>query len=216
MEILKQIATELEAGEDDRVGELTKKAVADGLSAKQILDDGLLGGMTVVGRQFRAHEIFLPDVLLAARAMYAGLDVIKPLLLAEGVPQRGKVIIGTVRGDIHDIGKNLVGIMLRGAGYEVVDLGSDVAPEKFIDAVRETGAKIVGMSTLLTTTMPEMATVVELLGSEGMRDGMKVIIGGAPVTKEYAESIGADEYGYDGSNAVDRIEGLFAVLGEEQ
>jgi 5-methyltetrahydrofolate--homocysteine methyltransferase len=214
MEILKQIAEHLEAGEDERVGELTRAAIADKLPSKQILDEGLLAGMTAIGKRFREHEIFLPDVLLAARAMYAGLDELKPLLLEEGVPGRGKVIIGTVRGDIHDIGKNLVGIMLRGAGYEVIDLGSDVPPEKFVDAARETGAKIVGMSTLLTTTMPVMAEVVELLGGEGMRDGLKVIIGGAPVNKDFADSIGADEYGYDGASAVDKIEGLFAVLGE--
>ena len=215
MEILRTIAEQLGEGNDDRVGELTRLAIADGLSAKLVLDEGLLAGMAVVGKRFRDHDIFLPDVLLAARAMYAGLDVVTPLLLEEGVPRRGKVVIGTVRGDIHDIGKNLVGIMLRGAGYEVIDLGSNVAPESFARAVRDSGARVLGMSALLTTTMPVMAEVVELLGREGLGDGLKVIIGGAPVSQGYAEEIGADAYAYDCGNAVERVEGLFALIGRD-
>jgi 5-methyltetrahydrofolate--homocysteine methyltransferase len=153
MEILDQISIQLQQGEDAEVAELTRKAIEQQITAKVILDDGLIAGMNVVGEKFRDHEIFLPDVLLAARAMYAGLDLLKPLLIKDDVPMIGKVVIGTVQGDLHDIGKNLVGVMLKGAGFEVIDLGNDVTPEQFVAAAKQNGARVIGMSTLLTTTM---------------------------------------------------------------
>ncbi len=209
MEILTNIAEQLRQGEDEKVGELTREAVAQGLPPREILDNGLIAGMNVVGERFRAHEIFLPDVLLAARAMYAGLDLLRPLLEQEDVAARGKVVIGTVQGDLHDIGKNLVAIMLRGAGFEVIDLGNDVAPEKFVSTVKETGARVLGMSTLLTTTMPVMRRVVALVHEEGLADDVRTIVGGAPVSADYAREIGADAYGFDGANAVERVKALY-------
>jgi 5-methyltetrahydrofolate--homocysteine methyltransferase len=142
--------------------------------------------------------------------MYAGMDVLKPLLVREGVPAAGTVVIGTVQGDLHDIGKNLVGIMLRGAGFDVVDLGNDVSPARFVAAARETGARVIGMSALLTTTMPAMKQVVALLREEGLAPGVRTVIGGAPVSADYAREIGADAYGYDGANAVERVKALMA------
>ena len=210
MELLNLIATGLQEGDDARVGELTRQAVAEKVPARQILDEGLIAGMNVIGRLFRDHEIFLPDVLLAARAMYAGLDVLKPLLVSENVPTAGKVVIGTVQGDLHDIGKNLVGIMLRGAGFDVIDLGNDVAPEKFVETATRENAQVIGMSALLTTTMTGMQRVVELLDAKGQRGRIKTIIGGAPVTAEYAREIGADAFGFDAASAVERVKELAA------
>ena len=211
MELLNRIATSLQEGDDARVGELTRQAVAEKTPARQILDEGLIAGMNVVGSLFRDHEIFLPDVLLAARAMYAGLDVLKPLLASENVPTAGKVVIGTIQGDLHDIGKNLVGIMLRGAGFDVIDLGNDVAPEKFVETATRENAQVIGMSALLTTTMTGMQRVVELLDAKGQRGRIKTIIGGAPVTAEYAREIGADAFGFDAASAVERVKELAAT-----
>ncbi len=208
MEILKRIASELELGEEEKVAELTRAAIQEGLPAREILDDGLIAGMNIVGAKFRAHEIFLPEVLLAAKAMYAGLDELKPLLLKEKVPPRGKVVIGTVQGDLHDIGKNLVGIMLRGAGFEIIDLGKDVSPERFVEAAQESGATVIGMSALLTTTMPVMKEVVAMLKREGLAKRIRTVVGGAPVSAEYAREIGADAYAYDGANAVEQVQAL--------
>jgi len=208
MEILKRIASELELGEEEKVAELTRAAIQEGLPAREILDEGLIAGMNVVGAKFRAHEIFLPEVLLAAKAMYAGLDELKPLLLKEKVPPRGKVVIGTVQGDLHDIGKNLVGIMLRGAGFEIIDLGKDVSPERFVEAAQESGATVIGMSALLTTTMPVMKEVVAMLKREGLGNRIRTVVGGAPVSAEYAREIGADAYAYDGANAVEQVQAL--------
>lgn len=208
MEILTRIAASLERGEAGEVLALTKEAVAAGTSATTILNDGLIAGMNVVGQKFKAHEIFLPDVLLAAKAMYAGMDELKPLLLEEKAPPRGKVVIGSVQGDLHDIGKNLVGIMLKGAGYEIIDLGHDVSPEKFVDTAEREGARLIGMSALLTTTMTNMKKTVDLLRARGLEKKVLVIIGGAPVSPEYADTIGADAYAYDAASAVDRVRGL--------
>jgi 5-methyltetrahydrofolate--homocysteine methyltransferase len=188
-----------------------REALDAGLTAEEILDRGLLAGMQVVGRRFRAHEIFLPDVLLAARAMVAGLDILKPLLEGGGLKSRGTVVIGSVRGDLHDIGKNLVGIMLRGAGFEVVDLGNDVAPDRFVDAAVSSGAGVIGMSALLTTTMTVMKEVVDLVRERGLSGQVKTIVGGAPVTADFARSIGADAHGYDAANAVERVSALLGV-----
>jgi 5-methyltetrahydrofolate--homocysteine methyltransferase len=212
MELLDRIAESLELGEEEEVAELTRQAIEEKVPAHEILNDGLLKGMGVVGKLFKAHEIFLPDVLLAARAMHAGTDLLKPLLIEDGIPSKGKVILGTVEGDLHDIGKNLVAIMLRGAGYEVVDLGADVAPAGFIEAAKTENCQVVGMSALLTTTMPMMKEVTGLLKKEN--NGVKVIIGGAPVSEEYAEKIGADAYAFDASHAVRQVDKLFASQGE--
>ena len=208
MAILDDISAGLQAGQHVQVAELTQQAIDQGLAAAEILDRGLLAGMDVVGERFRVHEIFLPQVLLAARAMYAGMDLLKPLLIADEIPSRGKVVLGTIHGDLHDIGKNLVGIMLRGAGYEVIDLGKDVPPERFVEAAEREQSSVIGMSALLTTTMTGMRTVVELLEQRGLRSRVKVIVGGAPVTADFARSIGADGYGFDAANAVDRVRAL--------
>jgi 5-methyltetrahydrofolate--homocysteine methyltransferase len=208
MDVLREIDESLQRGEDSKVAELTQRAIDDGLTASEILNDGLLAGMAVVGTKFGAHEIFLPEVLLAARAMHAGVDVLKPLLIAEDVPSIGKVVIGTVKGDMHDIGKNLVGIMLRGAGFEVVDLGSDVTAERFVDSAVAEGASVIGMSALLTTTMAGMRAVVDLIKERGLAEDIKVIVGGAPLSKAFATEIGADGYGYDATSAVALVKGL--------
>ncbi|MCK4414711.1 MAG: corrinoid protein [Candidatus Eisenbacteria sp.] len=208
MSILEQISAELQRGEEERVGELTRQAIAEGLAPQQILDQGLIGGMNVIGEQFRDHEIFLPDVLLAARAMYAGMDELRPLLIKEGIPTSGKVVIGTVQGDLHDIGKNLVGIMLRGAGFEVIDLGKDVTPDRFVTAAEESGAQVIGMSALLTTTMPVMKQVIGLLEEKGLKGKVRTVIGGAPLSEDFARQIGADAYAFDGANAIDRVKAL--------
>jgi 5-methyltetrahydrofolate--homocysteine methyltransferase len=211
VDLLQQISDSLQRGEHTVVAELTDQAVASGLSAAQILDGGLLAGMDVVGRRFGAHEIFLPEVLLAARAMKAGVDRLRPLLVADKVPSRGTVVLGTVKGDMHDIGKNLVAIMLQGAGFEVVDLGTDVAPERFVEAVEAAEAHVVGMSALLTTTMTGMRDVVEKVREAGLAGRVKVVVGGAPVTQQFADEIGADAYGYDAANAVEVVKRLTGV-----
>jgi 5-methyltetrahydrofolate--homocysteine methyltransferase len=211
MPSLTEIANAVITGHHTEAGLLTREVIAEGISPKMILDDGLIAGMNVVGEQFRLHEIFLPDVLLAAKAMYAGLDELRPLLIAEGIPSIGKVVIGTVKGDLHDIGKNLVGIMLRGAGFEVIDLGHDVAPERMIEAAKAEQAPVIGMSALLTTTMPVMREVVERLRDEGLTSDIRTIVGGAPVTEAFAREIGADAYGFDAANAVGVVKQLCGV-----
>lgn len=211
MDILGKIAESLQRGDDRKVAALTEQAIGEKIPSGQILDDGLIAGMAVVGEKFKTHEIFLPDVLLAAKAMYAGLDLLKPLLIEEGVPTVGKVVIGTVQGDLHDIGKNLVAIMLKGAGFEIIDLGRDVSPEKFVDTAMKEEASVIGMSALLTTTMPGMKKVVDLLKERGLSGRIKTIVGGAPVTNEFARDIGADAYAFDGINSVDRIKQLLGL-----
>jgi 5-methyltetrahydrofolate--homocysteine methyltransferase len=208
MTILTEIAEGLERGEDDRVGQLVREAIARQTPAEEILNNGLLAGMTRVGEQFRLREIFLPDVLMAARAMYAGLDLLKPLLARDGVPAAGRIVLGSVKGDLHDIGKNLVGIMLQGAGFEVIDLGHDVPAERFVDAAEARGASVIGLSSLLTTTMPVMKDVVEAVRARGLAGRVRVIVGGAPVSEAWAREIGADAYGYDAANAVERVRAL--------
>jgi 5-methyltetrahydrofolate--homocysteine methyltransferase len=211
VDVLKQMSEGLQKGDHLGVAELTRQAIDQGIAAGTILEEGLLSGMDVVGRRFGAHEIFLPEVLLAARAMNAGVDLLKPLLVEGEVPSRGTVVIGTVKGDLHDIGKNLVGIMLKGAGFEVIDLGSDVGPEAFVDTAADRGASVVGLSALLTTTMLGMKDVVDLVNQRGLSETVKVVVGGAPVSKEFAAEIGADAYGYDANNAVELIKGLTGV-----
>lgn len=208
MELLARLAENLIAGEDGAVGELTQSAIDQRLAPKLILNEGLIAGMAVVGKRFKSHEMYLPEVLLAARAMHAGMDKLKPLLESAGVASRGKVVLGTVQGDLHDIGKNLVGIMLRGAGFEIIDLGADVPARRFIDAAREHHASVIGLSALLTTTMLKMKQVVDLVREEGISEHVKVIVGGAPVSATFAEEIGADAHGHDAASAVERVEQL--------
>jgi 5-methyltetrahydrofolate--homocysteine methyltransferase len=167
--------------------------------------------MNVVGEQFRRREIFLPDVLLSARAMYAGLDLLKPHLAADGVPLRGKVVLGTVKGDLHDIGKNLVGILLKGAGFEVIDLGHDVSPDAFVEAAVREQAPLIGMSALLTTTMPRMREVTALVRERGLAGRVRTIVGGAPVNADFAREIGADDYACDAATAVERVKALLGA-----
>jgi 5-methyltetrahydrofolate--homocysteine methyltransferase len=210
MGTLEQIADNVLRGEDEKVSALTREAIEKEVLPKLILDDGLIAGMAVVGDRFKAHEIFLPDVLLAARAMLAGMDELKPLLIKEGIPTIGRVVFGTVQGDLHDIGKNLVGIMLKGAGFEVIDLGNDVSPEKFVSTAAEQDASVIGMSALLTTTMPMMSKVVELIEERRLTGKIKTIVGGAPVSQAFADEIGADAYGFDAASAVDCVKSLLA------
>ncbi|MFC2135859.1 corrinoid protein [Bacteroidota bacterium] len=212
MEILELISVNLQQGDDEEVASLTKTAIDQNIPPKQILDEGLIKGMSVIGEQFRNHEIFLPEVLMAAKAMHAGTDLLKPLFIKNDIPSLGKVIIGTVHGDLHDLGKNLVAIMLKGAGFEVIDLGKDVPPEKFIETALNENAKVIGMSALLTTTMVNMQKVTDLLKEKGLHGKIKTIIGGAPVTKQYALDIGADAYAYDAAIAVESIKELAGVV----
>ena len=208
MDILQQISDQIDLGDDEKVHELTTTAIEQKIPVKQILDVGLLQGMNIVGQKFKEHEIFLPDVLMAAKAMNAGMELIKPLLLSENIPMKAKVVIGTVRGDLHDIGKNLVGVMLKGAGFEIIDLGNDVTPEKFVETAKAEGAEFIGMSALLTTTMPVMKEVVDQVRKENLEGKIKTLIGGAAVSKSYAEEIGATAYCYDGSNAVEYLNSI--------
>jgi 5-methyltetrahydrofolate--homocysteine methyltransferase len=211
LSIIKQISENLQRGEDEKVFELTKQAIEEKQPVKTILDDGLIAGMSVVGEKFKAHEIFLPDVLLAAKAMYAGMDQLKPLMIKEGIPSIGKVVVGSVQGDLHDIGKNLVAIMLKGAGFDIIDLGNDVPPEKFVDTALKNDASVIGLSALLTTTMPMMKKVVDLVKEQNLSEKVKIIIGGAPLSEDYARQIGADAYAFDGMNAVDKVKGLLGI-----
>jgi len=211
MEILKDIAASLLAGDDKKIVEQVTQAIAEKVPTTEILDDGLIGGMNVVGQKFRNGEMYLPEVLLSARAMTAGVALLKPLLIAEEIPSRGKVVLGSVQGDLHDIGKNLVGIMLEGAGFAVVNLGIDVPAEKFIEAAVEEDASVIGVSSLLTTTMSKMKGVVDLVAERGLSGQVKVLGGGAPLTEEFAQSIGADGYAYDAASAVEKV---VALVGE--
>ncbi len=208
MNILNRISDLLILGDDEKVHKLTLQAIEQNIAPKEILDKGLISGMNIIGEQFKNYEIFLPDVLLAAKAMYAGLDLLKPLFTKDEIPTLGKVVIGTVHGDLHDIGKNLVKILLEGAGFEIIDLGKDVTAKKFVETARKENANIIGMSALLTTTMPEMKNVIDLLKENKLTDNIKIIIGGAPTSEEFAEEIGADAFAYDAANAVDCVKQL--------
>jgi len=208
MDLLHDIAVVLQEGNCEKIELLVRQALNAQVLPKDVLDRGLIAGMNVIGEKYKNHEIFLPEVLLAAKAMYKGMDVLKPLFLKSGMPTLGRVVIGTVQGDIHDIGKNLVAIMLRGAGFDVLDLGKDVPAEKFVEVAVKEEAKVIGMSALLTTTMKGMKEVVERLKKRGLDGKIKTIIGGAPVSADYARHIGADAYGYDSVNAVQWIRKL--------
>ncbi|MBU09674.1 MAG: cobalamin-binding protein [Gemmatimonadetes bacterium] len=191
------MAAALIAGEHHLVDELAQKALADGIEALEVMDDGLIAGMGIVGIKFRENFIFVPEVLACARAMKAGMAHIEPILSASGIEKAGTIVMGTVKGDLHDIGKNLCNMMLRGAGLDVVDLGVDTSADEFLDAVEESGAQVMGMSALLTTTMPNMGKTIEAFIDADLREDVQIMVGGAPVTQEFAEDMGADGYGKD-------------------
>ncbi len=194
----------LQKGRANEVKELVQAALDEGLGAQQILEEGLMSGMSVVGEKFKKNEIFVPEVLIAARAMNAGTVLLKPFLVDAGVKARGTVVIGTVKGDLHDIGKNLVAMMLEGKGMNVIDLGTDVSPQKFVQTAVENSADIIACSALLTTTMTAMQEVVKEAAGAGIRDKVKIMIGGAPVTDSYCTNIGADFYSPDAASAADK------------
>ena len=207
---MNDIITAVKDGRKKIVEQLVKDALAEGVSAESILNEGLIVGMTELGEMFKTGEVYVPEILVAARAMKAGTTILKPLLVDANVQSLGTVAIGTVKGDLHDIGKNLVGMMLEGNGFTVVDLGEDVDPEKFVEAVKN-GAQAIGMSALLTTTMPNMALTIQALKDAGLRDKVKVLVGGAPITQEFADQIGADGYSTDAASAADLAKKL--ILG---
>ena len=208
---MQEISVNLIHGNNNEVFDLTKDALENGFSANTILDDGLIAGMAIVGVKFRDNIIFVPEVLVAARAMKAGMEHIEPILSASGVEPAGIVVMGTVKGDLHDIGKNLCIMMLRGSGFVVVDLGVDTSPEEFIEAVEDNEAKVLGMSALLTTTMPNMGRTVEAFEEIGSRDIVKVMVGGAPLTQEFADDMGADGYGKDAISCVDLAKSFYGL-----
>jgi 5-methyltetrahydrofolate--homocysteine methyltransferase len=203
------LAAALERGDRDTVVRLVQGAIKEGVRPEQILDKGLIVGMESIGRKFKANEVYVPEVLIAARAMASGMQILEPLLVKSGVKPRGKVVVGTVKQDLHDIGKNLVAMMLKGGGYHVTDVGVDVDPAKFVEAAKRENADIVAISALLTTTMPNMKTVVDVLKQAGLK--VKVMIGGAPVTQGYADEIGADGYAPDAASAVDLARSLLGA-----
>ncbi len=202
-DILQKIASNLYDGEDKEVAALVQQAVDEGIDPAEILKGGLIAGMDEVGRDFKAGDLFVPEVLIAARAMHAGMDVLRPLLAEGDAMSAGKYVIGTVKGDLHDIGKNLVRMMLEGAGFDMIDLGTDVDAQAFVDAVSKHQPQFLGMSALLTTTMVQMKAIIEALEEAGLRDSIKIMIGGAPVTDAFAREIGADAYAADAASAVD-------------
>jgi len=205
---LKALADAVIKGDQNTAVEITKAALAEGMAAKSVLDEGLIAGMDVIGARFKKNEVYIPEVLIAARAMKMAMEFLEPELVKAGVKPVGKFLIGTVQGDLHDIGKNLVAMMLKGAGFEVVDLGVDVTPEKFVEQVKAANANVVGMSALLTTTMPGMEKTLKALRDADV--SAKIMVGGAPVTQDYADRIGADGYAADAASAVDVAKSLVA------
>ena len=203
-----ELADAILRGDNVKSKEVTQDLVGKNIPAGEILSEGLIAGMDVVGRKFKANEMYIPEVLIAARAMHAAMDILKPLLAASGVKSKGIAVIGTVQGDLHDIGKNLVSMMLEGAGFTVIDIGVDIPADKYVEAAKENKAQIVGLSALLTTTMPAMKEIIDALKKDPETKNVKIIVGGAPVTQEYADSIGADGYAADASSAVDISEKL--------
>ncbi|HBE79063.1 MAG TPA: cobalamin-binding protein [Firmicutes bacterium] len=210
MSILSEISENLQNGRAKVVKELVQKAIDEGMSAETILKEGLLHGMNIIGEKFKKDEVYVPDVLIAARAMNAGTELLKPLLVSSGVKAAGKVVLGTVAGDLHDIGKNLVRMMMEGKGLEVLDIGTDVSAEKFIETAIKEEAQIIACSALLTTTMGEMENVVNTAVKAGIRDKVKIMIGGAPVTDSYCKKIGADRYTPDATSAAEEAVKLCA------
>ena len=190
-------------GKQDLVGELTQKAVDEGINPNEIIENGLINGMNVVGKRFKAGDMFVPEVLMSAKAMKSGMNIVKPLLVEGERSAAGKVLLGTVSGDLHDIGKNLVGMLMESGGLEIVNLGTDIDPAEFVEKVREHKPDVLGMSALLTTTMLAMRDTIEVLEEEGLREDVKIMVGGAPVTQEFADEIGADGWAPDAASAKD-------------
>ncbi|MFC1912074.1 B12-binding domain-containing protein [Chloroflexota bacterium] len=211
MDILNAITESLKEGQISEVKELVQKGLDESLSCQAILNEGLFKGMEVVGELFKEEEMYIPEVLMAAKAMQAGVDMLEPLLVNTKRETKGKIVLGTVKGDLHNLGRNLVGIMLKGAGFEVIDLGEDVSEEKFVEAVRNEGAQIVGMSALITTTMPYMKTTIEALKEAGFMGQVKTIIGGSCVTQRYADEIGADSFAENAGAAVGKAKELLGL-----
>ena len=207
----KELSEAIISGNRVKAVELTEAALGEGIPAKKVLDEGLIPGMAVVGVKFKNCEFYVPEVLVAARAMSASMEKLRQQLVDEKVEPIGRVAIGTVRGDLHDIGKNLVAMMLEGAGFEIIDLGVDCSPDVFVNAVKEKKASVIALSALLTTTMPAMQDTVEALEAAGIRDKVKVIIGGAPVTQKFAEQIGADGYAADAASGVDIAKSVLGI-----
>ena len=205
---LKALADAIIKGDQNAAVDITKAALEEDTPAESVLNDGLIAGMDVIGGRFKKNEVYIPEVLIAARAMKMAMEILEPELAKAGVKPRGKLLIGTVQGDLHDIGKNLVAMMLKGAGFQVVDLGVDIKPEKFVEQAKATGVQVIGMSALLTTTMPSMEKTLKALKEAGV--SAKVMIGGAPVTQGYADKIGADGYSPDAASAVDLAKSLVA------
>jgi len=207
---LQALAEAVINGKKEEAERLTQEAIDGGIKPGMVINDGLIAGMTVVGEKFKNNEFYVPEVLIAARAMQSAMAMVKPLLGEGEVTSKGKVVIGTVKGDLHDIGKNLVAMMLEGGGYDVIDLEVDVAPEKYVATAAESDAHVIALSALLTTTMPSMKDTVDALAEAGLKGKVKVIIGGAPVTQSYADEIGADGYAPDAASAVDKVNELLA------
>jgi 5-methyltetrahydrofolate--homocysteine methyltransferase len=210
MRTLSEIAASVEAGDSARVKELTRKALSQGQLPDKILDDGLVQGMSAVGEKFKNNEVFIPEVLIASRAMNVGLEILRPLFSPDRDHLRGRIILATIKGDLHDIGKKIVGMMLEGAGYEVVDLGVDVSRSHIVRAVKANRPPILGLSALLTTTMSYMRDVVAAIEHAGLRGRVRIVIGGAPVTRSYADEIGADGYAPDAASALEMVKVLLA------
>ena len=211
-ELVDQMHDDLYDGMAEEIAEGTQILLDRGWSAKQVLTEALVGGMAVVGIDFREGVLFVPEVLMAANAMKAGMAILKPLLVETGVKPTGKMVIGTVKGDIHDIGKNLVGMMMEGAGFEVIDLGINIDADTYIEAIEEHQANILGMSALLTTTMPYMKVVIDRMVEKGIRDKCKVLVGGAPLNEEFGQAVGADVYCRDAATAVDAAKELLSAV----
>jgi 5-methyltetrahydrofolate--homocysteine methyltransferase len=207
-EVLKQLYDAVLEGDSKATTEAVQAALGAGIGPEKVLNEGMVAAMGEVGRLFEAGEYYVPEMLIAARAMQSGLAILKPQLVKADIKPAGKIVAGTVKGDLHDIGKNLVCMMLEGAAFEIVDLGTDVAPEAFVEAVKSTGAQIVALSALLTTTMPNMKTTIDALKAAGLRDKVKIMIGGAPISENYAREIGADGYSVDASRAVSLAQAL--------
>lgn len=208
---LMSLASMVEKGKHLEAARLTRELLDQGMDPSQILLEGLQKGLLTLGERFKRNECFIPEMLLAARAMHAGMDLLRPLLAVADAKPGATIILGTVKDDLHDIGKNMVGMMLEGGGFRVIDAGVNVSPEKFMEAVQKEGAAILAMSSLLSTTLPYLKATIEALKSSGMRDKVKVLVGGAPVTEEYAKEIGADGYAPDAASAVDEARELLGI-----
>jgi len=212
MSLLDEMNTSIIEGDRDKVEELTRQALEQGIEVKAILNEGMIGAMDVVGQRFESGEMFIPEMIVAGEAMTRGLNILRPLFKKSGIKPQGTVVIGTVKGDVHSIGKSLASMMMEGAGFKIIDLGVNVSPEQFVNSAREEGAQLVGMSALLTTTMPLMKATIDALKEAGLLDKVKTLIGGAPITQEYADKIGADGYAPDAATGVKKVKELVQVL----